>query len=86
MTRNAYRVSLRRRKRRQSDAPRHIEAAGPCRTCAATALIVDDGLATGYTMRAAIAAAKHQHASNIVVAVPHGALDSIEALKKKRTK
>ncbi|KAA0205710.1 phosphoribosyl transferase [Candidatus Uhrbacteria bacterium] len=48
-----------------------------------TALIVDDGLATGYTMRAAIAAAKHQHASNIVVAVPHGALDSIEALKKE---
>ncbi len=48
-----------------------------------TALIVDDGLATGYTMRAAIAAAKHQHADKIVIAVPHGAHDSIEALKKE---
>jgi predicted phosphoribosyltransferase len=48
-----------------------------------TALIVDDGLATGYTMRAAVAAAKHQHADKIVVAVPHGAHDSIKALRKE---
>jgi putative phosphoribosyl transferase len=46
-----------------------------------TALIVDDGLATGATMRAAIAAAKHQHAKRIVVVVPHGAHDSLEALR-----
>lgn len=45
------------------------------------ALIIDDGLATGYTMRAAIAAAKHQHADKIVIAVPHGAKDSLENLK-----
>lgn len=47
-----------------------------------TALIVDDGLATGYTMRAAVAAAKHQHADKILVAIPHGAHDSIKALRK----
>lgn len=35
-----------------------------------TVIVVDDGLATGSTMRAAIAALKQQHARSIVVAVP----------------
>jgi predicted phosphoribosyltransferase len=33
-------------------------------------LLVDDGLATGSTMKAAIAALRHQHPARIVVAVP----------------
>jgi len=48
-----------------------------------TALIVDDGVATGLTIRAAIAAARHMHAEKVVLAVPHGAADSIEALKRE---
>lgn len=36
-------------------------------------LLVDDGLATGSTMRAAVAAARHDHPARIVVAVPAGA-------------
>src|SRR5439155_13400031 len=36
-------------------------------------ILVDDGLATGSTMRAAVAALRQQHPSRIVVAVPVGA-------------
>lgn len=35
-----------------------------------TVVIVDDGLATGYTMLAAVKSARHQEAGKIVVAVP----------------
>ncbi|KPQ34954.1 MAG: putative phosphoribosyl transferase [Phormidesmis priestleyi Ana] len=35
-----------------------------------TVILIDDGLATGATMRAAIAVVKSQHAKQIVVAVP----------------
>lgn len=39
-------------------------------------ILVDDGLATGATMKAAIAAVRAQHASTILVAVPVGAEES----------
>jgi putative phosphoribosyl transferase len=48
-----------------------------------TALIVDDGIATGSTMRASIAALKNMHASKIVVAVPVGPPDTIDELKQE---
>ena len=38
-----------------------------------TVILIDDGLATGSTMRAAIAALRRQHPARIVVAVPVGA-------------
>src|SRR3981189_654114 len=38
-----------------------------------TVILVDDGLATGSTMRAAVAALRQQGAARIVVAVPIGA-------------
>jgi putative phosphoribosyl transferase len=47
-----------------------------------TALLVDDGIATGSTMRASIAALKKMHAAKIVVAVPVGPPDTIEDLKR----
>lgn len=40
------------------------------------AVLIDDGLATGFTMRAAIAAMQSEGASSIVVAVPVGARDT----------
>ena len=43
-------------------------------------LLVDDGLATGATMRAATAALRKQGAARIVVAVPVGAPETCEAL------
>lgn len=43
-------------------------------------IVVDDGLATGSTMRAAIALLRRQDPATIVVAVPVGATDSCRAL------
>lgn len=40
------------------------------------AILVDDGLATGFTMRAAIAAVRRRGAAQIVVAAPVGARDT----------
>lgn len=41
-----------------------------------TVILIDDGLATGSTMRAAIAALRRQEPARIVVAVPVGAADT----------
>ena len=48
-----------------------------------TTLIVDDGIATGSTMRASIAALKKMKTAKIVLAVPVGPPDTIEELKKE---
>lgn len=45
-----------------------------------TALLVDDGLATGVTARAAVAAARKQGAERVVVAAPVGAAESVRAV------
>jgi putative phosphoribosyl transferase len=45
-----------------------------------TVIIVDDGIATGSTMQAAVALVRKQHPARVVVAVPVGAPDSLEAL------
>ena len=41
-------------------------------------ILVDDGLATGSTMRAAVAALRRQHPARIIVAVPVGAAETCE--------
>ena len=46
-----------------------------------TVILVDDGLATGATMRAAIAAVRQRQPARIVVAVPTASPDTCEALK-----
>jgi predicted phosphoribosyltransferase len=46
-----------------------------------TAILVDDGLATGATMRAAITAVRERGASRIVVAVPTAPRETCEALR-----
>lgn len=48
-----------------------------------TVILVDDGLATGSTMRAAVAAVRHQNASRIIVAVPVAAPDSVARLEEE---
>jgi len=45
-----------------------------------TVILVDDGLATGATMRAAIRALRQQQPARIVVAVPTASPDTCEAL------
>lgn len=46
-----------------------------------TVILVDDGLATGSTMRAAVAALKQQQPARIVVAVPTAAPETCDELK-----
>jgi predicted phosphoribosyltransferase len=48
-----------------------------------TVILVDDGLATGYTMRAAITSIRNRKPAKIIVAIPHGAKDSIEIIRNK---
>jgi predicted phosphoribosyltransferase len=45
-----------------------------------TVILVDDGLATGSTMRAAVAALQRRGPTRIVVAVPVGAAETCAAL------
>ena len=46
-----------------------------------TAILVDDGLAAGLTMRAAVRAARKQQPARIIVAVPVGAREAIRLLE-----
>lgn len=48
-----------------------------------TVILVDDGIATGYTIRAAINFVKAERPRQIIVAVPHGAADTLELLAKE---
>jgi predicted phosphoribosyltransferase len=48
-----------------------------------TAILVDDGLATGSTMRAAIAALRQMHPASIVVAVPAAAPETCEEFRQE---
>lgn len=48
-----------------------------------TVILVDDGLATGSTMRAAVAALKQKHPDRIVVAIPVASASTCDALEKE---
>jgi putative phosphoribosyl transferase len=68
---------LRRRERLYRDGRPAPVVAGK------TIILVDDGLATGSTMRAAIAALRKQGPTRIVVAVPVGSAESCEELARE---
>lgn len=51
-----------------------------------TVIIIDDGLATGLTMRAAIKSVKKQNVKEIIVAVPVAAQDSLQIVKNETDK
>jgi predicted phosphoribosyltransferase len=55
----------------------------PLDVTGATAVLVDDGLATGSTMRAAVAAVRGKDAASVVVAVPCGARGTVKELRKE---
>lgn len=55
----------------------------PLQLSGKTALIIDDGIATGLTMRAAIQSAKKRGAARVIVAAPVAASDSLELIKKE---
>lgn len=64
----------RRRRAYLGDRPR-VDAAGRA------AIVVDDGIATGATMRAALVATRRANPSRLVLAVPTAPRETIEALK-----
>jgi putative phosphoribosyl transferase len=71
-------ASVERRERRELERRELLYRGGrgPIELAGKTAILVDDGLATGATMRAAVAAARELGAARVVVAVPTGAPDS----------
>lgn len=48
-----------------------------------TAMIIDDGIATGYTIRAAIKWLKQEHAANIIISVPVAPSDVVLELARE---
>ncbi len=50
---------------------------------ACTAILVDDGLATGATMRAALRATRHRRPARLVLAIPVAPPDTLERLKEE---
>ena len=58
----------------------YLGAREPIDLSGKTAVIVDDGIATGATMRAAIKSARSRRAARVVVAVPVAAQDTIDEL------
>ncbi len=51
-----------------------------------TVILVDDGLATGSTMRAAVAAVRKLDPDRVVVAVPVGASETCSDFEGRRTR
>jgi putative phosphoribosyl transferase len=73
---------------RQSDAARRREArfrgdTPPPRIAGRTVLVVDDGLATGATMRAAARSVAKKRPARLVVAVPVGSHSACDALREE---
>jgi putative phosphoribosyl transferase len=68
---------LERREREYRDGRPPVEVAGR------VAILVDDGLATGASMRAAIAALRRRGPGRIVVAVPVGAAETCSDLRQE---
>jgi putative phosphoribosyl transferase len=57
--------------------------AAPPTVAARTVILVDDGVATGGTMRAAIQAMRKGDAARIVVAVPVAAPETLQVLRRE---
>jgi predicted phosphoribosyltransferase len=74
-------------RKQQAEAQRRVELyrAGlpPLVLKNKTVLLIDDGIATGATMLAAIRYVKKFHPQSVVVAVPVAALDTVERLRQQ---
>jgi predicted phosphoribosyltransferase len=83
LSRAAIDVVTRRERAELERRERLYRGSRPMRSLAGQIVIlVDDGLATGSTMRAAIAAARQLFPARVVVASPVGARDTCEALTR----
>lgn len=77
--RTAHEQQLEAKRREQRFRPRMP----PLEMSGRTVIVVDDGLATGATMRAAIGAAQRAKPKHLVVAVPVGSTDTCEWLARQ---
>lgn len=68
-------TEIRRRRERYAGGHPHPELAGR------TVIVVDDGIATGATMRAALRAVRSRKPARLILAVPVAAPSSLEALR-----
>ena len=68
-------AELQRRERAYRDGRRPLPVEGR------TVILVDDGLATGSTMRAAVLAMRRLRPARVIVAVPVGARETCDALR-----
>jgi putative phosphoribosyl transferase len=59
----------------------YLRDRAPLPLAGATAIVVDDGIATGTTMRAALKALRRRHPARLVLAVPVAPHDTVEALR-----
>lgn len=66
---------LREIERRRAD---YLGARAPLPVAGRTAIVVDDGIATGATMRAAVRALRRRGPAGVVMAVPVAARDTVE--------
>jgi putative phosphoribosyl transferase len=74
-TRDAELAEIERRRRRYLGDRERADVAGR------TAIVIDDGIATGATIRAALRATRMRKPRKLVVAVPVAPPDSLEALR-----
>lgn len=71
--------------RQEAERRRQVYSGGraPLSAAGKTAIIVDDGIATGMTMQAAIRAIRHQRPARMVVAVPVVPADTAARLERE---
>lgn len=77
-----YQVSQVRSEIRQRSLLYHGADRPPLIISGRTVIIVDDGLASGYTMKASIESLRHRKPEKIIAAVPVGPQHVVEELKK----
>jgi len=80
---DAYLEQERARQMREIERRRHayLEGRPPVDVAGRTALIVDDGIATGATIRAALRATRNARPKTLVLAVPVAPSDTLAALR-----
>ncbi|NJL94309.1 MAG: phosphoribosyltransferase, partial [Anaerolineae bacterium] len=75
-------IEARERRELERREAAYRQGRGPLHLAGKTTLLVDDGLATGATMRVAVLALRQHHPRRVLVAVPAAPQDVCEALEQ----